>query len=76
MFEGLPSEHKPVKIDADFDLAPWIEQGKVFWIAPGDESMTLRSDVQGCPYLNLLGSREFVSICRGKVRSLGTEWWS
>jgi hypothetical protein len=51
----------------DFSLAPWIEQGKVSWIAPGDESMTLRSDVGGCPYLNLPGEKEFAFLQMGNI---------
>ncbi|MEO1209590.1 MAG: hypothetical protein AAFX78_08615 [Cyanobacteria bacterium J06638_20] len=54
----------------DFDLAPWIEQGRVLWIAPGDESLTLQQQVEGCPYLNLPGRRKRLSIWRGKVRTL------
>ncbi len=68
MYDAIPSEYKPLKIDADFDLAPWIEQGKVLWIAPDDESMTLRSDVEGYPYLNLPGTKEFLWVIRGQVR--------
>jgi hypothetical protein len=47
---------------ADFDLVPWIQQGQLLWIAPGDESLTLRSDVDGCPYLNLPGQRKFLRL--------------
>lgn len=53
----------------DFDLAPWIEQGRVLWIAPGDESLTLHQQVEGCPYLNLPGRQERLYIWRGKVRT-------
>jgi hypothetical protein len=53
--------------DYDFDLAPWIERGKVFYIRPGDESMQLRNTVEGCPYLNLPGHRVPVRIDRGQV---------
>lgn len=40
----------------DFDLQPWIDQGKVSWIEPGDSTLTLvNSGV--CPYVNLSGER-------------------
>ncbi len=56
---------------ADFDLEKWIRSGHVLWIAPGDESMTLRSDVEGCPYLNLPGTKEFLCISKGQARYSG-----
>ncbi|NSW89621.1 MAG: hypothetical protein HPY74_02875 [Firmicutes bacterium] len=37
----------------DYDLKPWIMAGKLFWIKPGDYSLTLRADWENCPYLNL-----------------------
>ncbi|HWQ22307.1 MAG TPA: hypothetical protein VN478_06240, partial [Clostridia bacterium] len=43
-------------LDRDFDLKPWMEAGKLLWIQPGDASMTLRPDVQACPFLALTGS--------------------
>ncbi|MDA0269930.1 MAG: hypothetical protein DWG83_00470 [Chloroflexi bacterium] len=49
----------------DFDLAPWIERGRLAWIAPGDDSCTLRTDVQGCPYLGIEGTREVQRIHEG-----------
>lgn len=55
--------------DQDFELAPWIEAGKLFWIAPDDEEMTLRDKVTGCPYLDLEGRRRFTRIQDGEV------WW-
>jgi hypothetical protein len=41
----------------DYELAPWIARGKLSWIAPGDTELTLRSTVDGCPYLGLEGAR-------------------
>lgn len=49
-----------------FDLAPWIQQGQVFWIAPGDESLMLRQAIEGCPYLQLDGRRDRLYIQDGK----------
>jgi len=51
----------------DFDLAPWIRAGKLLWIAPGDESLTLHGHVSRCPYLDLPGSRRLKFIRDGKV---------
>lgn len=42
----------------DFDLGPWIQRGLLAWIAPGDDTLTLRHDVAGCPYLGLEGHIE------------------
>lgn len=51
----------------DWDLAPWIERGKLSWIAPGDEALELRSSVEGCPYLGLEGRREISLVLDGEV---------
>lgn len=45
-----------------------MRSGKLLWIAPGDESITLRQGVEGCPYLGLEGPRELAFIKNGKVR--------
>jgi hypothetical protein len=42
----------------DFELRPWIEQGKVRWIEAGDPRNALKSAPENqCPYLNLKGLR-------------------
>ena len=46
----------------DVDLVRWIRDGKVHWIAPGDTALTLRSDVESCPYLGMEGRTTFLSI--------------
>ncbi len=51
----------------DFDLAPWIERGKLFWIAPGDRRLALQRAVHGCPYLNLAGVRSMQHVQNGRV---------
>lgn len=55
--------------DVDFNLASWIEAGQVFWINPGDESLTLQQEVDKCPYLNLPGRREMLYIRRGECEA-------
>ncbi|GAC1646656.1 MAG: hypothetical protein NVS9B11_18730 [Candidatus Dormibacteraceae bacterium] len=57
-FDGLSNE-------LDFDLAPWIERGKLRWIAPDDPGLRLHSDIEGCPYLAIRGSRVFQRVERG-----------
>jgi hypothetical protein len=50
----------------DTDLAPWIEQGKLAWISPGDRKLLLQTTTKSCPYLDVKGSAEFASIRYGK----------
>ncbi len=57
------------EFDYDFDLADWIERGKLSWILPGDDELTLRSEIAGCPYLDTQGLREIQRIQEGEV------WW-
>jgi len=53
--------------DYDFDLEPWISQGLLRWIAPGDAKLTLHDKVDGCPYLGLEGRKKSLVIYKGKV---------
>lgn len=53
--------------ELEFELEPSIEKGKLQWISPGDESLELQSDPEGCPYLNLPGDRNFQRIQNGVV---------
>lgn len=53
----------------DFDLEPWADRKLLNWIAPGDESLTLRQGVEGCPYLDLAGSPALQRIQYGTVRT-------
>jgi len=39
----------------DFDIAPWIEKGKLKWISPNDTNLKLKTTIENCPYLNLEG---------------------
>ena len=55
--------------DFYFELEPWISAGRVRWIAPGDQTLTLRDTTSGCPYLGLEGRRTITRIQEGKV------WW-
>lgn len=53
--------------ELDFDLGPWLEQGKLRWIAPGDRDLRLQIGQAGCPYLGLAGRRDYVRIEDGRV---------
>ena len=49
----------------DFDLAPWIEKEKLFWISPGDTSFALQRGVKTCPYLGVSGTKTMQRIRKG-----------
>jgi hypothetical protein len=59
----------------DFDLEPWIEQGKVFWIEPdvdaegGAPVLRRRSDpgAPRCPYVGLAGTRAPQRVLGGEL---------
>jgi len=67
--DGLPGWYaNPEKaLDWDFSLSPWIARGKLFWIAPDDATLTLRSDVAGCPFVGLPGEQRMQRIAYGRV---------
>ncbi len=51
----------------NFDLLAHLEAKQLSWIAPGDGSMTLRSDAE-CPYLDLPGTHMAQLIQSGQLR--------
>jgi hypothetical protein len=51
----------------DFDLGPWIESAKLAWVAPGDGTLQPRHEVEGCPYLDLEGTRRHQRVQFGQV---------
>jgi hypothetical protein len=53
----------------DYELRPWIEAGKLLWIAPDDEAGVLHDGTGGCPYLDLPGRRSPCAIRDGVVRA-------
>jgi len=55
--------------DFDFNLAPWIANQKLKWIAPDDPSCTLQTGMEGCPYLKLSGGYEMQYL-------QGGEYWT
>ena len=46
----------------DFDIAPWIREGKLKWIDINDDSLSLMDSVDDCPYLNISGYKYPVLI--------------
>lgn len=57
------------EMELDFRLGPWLQSGKLLWIAPGDENLVLRTGVQGCPYLDLEGEVRPQYVQFGEVRT-------
>ena len=51
--------------ELDFDLAPWVESGKLRWVAPGDTEVKPRTGLDGCPYVDLPGRRSYVRVQDG-----------
>ncbi len=53
----------------DFELAPWIEKGQLFWIRPGDPDARVlgRDSGERCPYAGLPGERLFQVLGDGQV---------
>lgn len=73
---GWNSDEKDQRIGQyDFELTPWLRSGKLLWVVPGDESMTLREGADDCPYVDLPGDRRCVDVWRGKVARAGDRKW-
>jgi hypothetical protein len=57
----------PSRSDYDFALTKWLRTGALSWIAPGDESATLREGPGGCPFVALPGPRKVPLVLHGTV---------
>jgi hypothetical protein len=57
----------PAVSQYDFELTDWLRSGALLWIAPGDDSATLREGPDGCPYVDLPGRRTITVIANGVV---------
>ncbi|AYF76579.1 hypothetical protein D7D52_25300 [Nocardia yunnanensis] len=64
------SDYPQSHLDYSFDLRPWLESGKLLWIAPNDDSATLREGTADCPYLDLEGDHRLQLAFEGNV----THW--
>lgn len=58
----------------DYELAPWIENGCLAWIEPGDRELVVhdRSSSRPCPYLALPGDQHPQSLSGGERDLLET----
>ena len=54
-------------VPVDPALARWMDAGKLSWIAPGDQTLTLRRDVDGCPFLGWRGTTGFQRLLDGRL---------
>jgi hypothetical protein len=55
---------------SDFDLAPWLERGKVRWCDPASNNARLSTDSsENCPYVDLPGRRECLEIIENNART-------
>ena len=54
--------------ERDFDLEPWLATGRLQWIAPGDDTLELRTGTDGCPYVDATGRRHEVVVDHGVLR--------
>lgn len=51
----------------DFDLGPWLQQGKIRWTAPGSDRTVLADGAwESCPFLDLKGEHMAVGIYQDK----------
>jgi len=51
----------------DFELASYLERGKLFWIPPDYPQLTLRQGLADCPYVQLPGERRMQLVSNGQV---------
>ncbi|WP_433204746.1 hypothetical protein ACQP1G_16575 [Nocardia sp. CA-107356] len=61
------AEHPQTRRDYDFDLGPWLDSGKLRWIAPGDTAATLREGATNCPYVGIEGTHQMQIIYDAEV---------
>lgn len=55
----------------DFELRPWLEQGKLRWCVPGPDGPLLSdAPAAACPYLDLPGKREYLVVEGERCREI------
>lgn len=59
-------EASDMEHDFDFELERWVHAGRLLWIAPGDTTLTLRNDLEGCPYFKLSNERDIQRLQYGE----------
>jgi hypothetical protein len=56
----------------DFDLLPWLRQGKIRWCPVGSENSVLSTALpETCPYLELPGERQRMVLYRSRAWRMG-----
>jgi hypothetical protein len=56
----------------DFDLGPWLAEGKIRWCVPGSDNSALSTEPPDrCPYLNLPGERQRLVVRGDRVQRRG-----
>ena len=56
----------------DFDLLPWLKQGKIKWCPPNSDNTFLSAEpVEHCPYIDLPGKRHRIIVEDDTARSGG-----
>jgi len=67
--EGFALSGNTFNIDDeyDFDIAKWIKKGKLKWINKDDTSLKIQSNLEACPYIDLLGYQYPVVIRNQKL---------
>lgn len=53
----------------DFDIAPWIQKGKLKWIAINDKTLELQNSIDNCPFLDLKGYKYPVIIQNKTIKN-------
>ena len=54
-------------LDFEYEIDRWIQNEKLRWIAPGDESWTIRTGTSGCPFLDWDGERDMQRVIDGRI---------
>jgi len=62
----------PAVSQYDFDLTGYLSSGALLWIAPGDDSATLREGMDDCPFVDLPGERRLAVVANGVVKHRST----
>jgi hypothetical protein len=68
---GRDTEH-PKASRYDFKLTRWLRSGALLWLKPGDGSATLREGPDGCPFVDLPGSRRISVVANGVLHRVKT----
>lgn len=65
--EGYSVTVPDLPIDFEPELEFYIRTGRLLWISPDDDDLTLRSTVEDCPYIGIEGRQYPVGLLDGKI---------